>query len=68
MPHFKADTSSSGLCWGEKEHTASMHVPLMIGIELSRSPGIPASVGNLVSYLWVDGNGNMSSVLNGWEP
>ena len=63
MPHSKADTGSSGPCWGKKEHTASLNVPLMTGTEVSHSPRIPASAGNLVSCAWADGNGNMSSVL-----
>ena len=65
MSHSEADTGSSGPCWAEKEHTASVHVSLMTGTEVSRSPGIPASADNLVSYVWADGNGNMSSVLTG---
>ena len=40
-------------------------VPLMIGTEVSHDPGILASVGNSVSYVQVDGNDNMSSVLIG---
>ena len=65
MPHSEADTGSSGLYWGKKEHTASVHVPLMIGTVPSQNPEILASEGNLVSYVQVDGNGNMSSVLTG---
>ena len=63
MPYPEADTCSLGLYWGEKEHIAYMHVPLMIGIEVSHSPGILASTGNLISYVQADGNGNMSSAL-----
>ena len=63
MQHSEADTGSSGPCWGKKEHTASVHVPLMTGTEVSRILGIPASAGNLVLYVRDDGNGNMSSIL-----
>ena len=63
MLHPEADTGSSSPCWGKKEHTMSMHIPLMNGTEVSCSPGIPASMGNLVSYVQANGNGNMSSVL-----
>ena len=65
MPHFEADTDSSGPYWGKKEHTAYVRIPLMTGTEVSRSPGIPASVGNPASHVQADGNGNMSSVLTG---
>ena len=65
MQHLKIDTRSSDLHWGETEKTVSRHTPLMIGIEVSRSLGILASTGNLVSYVQADGNGNMSSVLTG---
>ena len=65
MLHSEADIDPSGPCWGKKEHTASVHVPLMIGIEVSRSLGIPSSTGNLASYVQADGNGNMSLVLTG---
>ena len=43
-------------------------VPLMTGTEVSPILGIPASVGNLVSHVRADGNGNMSSVLTDWKP
>ena len=65
MPHPEADTCSLGLYWGEKEHTPSVHVSLMTGTEVSHSLEIPASTGNLVSYVQADGNGNMSSTLTG---
>ena len=68
MPHSKADIGSSGPCWGKKEHNVYVHIPLMTGTEVSRSLGIPASAGNLVSYVRDDGNGNMSSILTGEEP
>ena len=65
MLHSKADTGSSGPCWGKKEHTASVHVPLMTGTVSSQNPRILASAGNLASYVQADGNGNMLSVLTG---
>ena len=46
MPHSEADIGSSGLCWGKKEHTTSVHVPLMTGAEMSHSLGIFVSMGN----------------------
>ena len=63
--HPRTDTGSSGPHWGEKKHTASVHVPLMIGLEVSCSPGIPASTANLVSYFCADANENMSPILIG---
>ena len=63
MLDSKANTGSFGLHWGKKEHTASVHVPLMIGTMLSQNPGILASEGNPASYVQADGNGNMSLVL-----
>ena len=41
----------------------SVHVPLMTGTEVSHSLRIPASTGNLVSYVQANGNENMSSTL-----
>ena len=66
MPHSEANTGSFGPCWGKKEHNESVHIPPMTGTEVSRSLGIPASAGNLVSYVRDDGNGNMSSVFTGF--
>ena len=63
MPHFEADTGSSGPHWGKKEHTTSVHVPLMNGTMPSQNLRIPASEGNPASYVQADGSGNMSSVL-----
>ena len=63
MPHPEVDSCSPGSYWGEKEHTAPVHVPLMTGTKVSYSPGILASEGNLVSFVQADGNGNMSSAL-----
>ena len=68
MPHSETDTGSSSLYWGKREHTTSVHIPLMIGTEVSCSLGILASAGNLFSHVRADGNGNMSSVLTGLEP
>ena len=65
MQHLGTDTGSSGPHWGKKEHIASVHVPPMIGTEVSRGPGIPASSGNLISHVRAIDNGNMSSVLTG---
>ena len=65
MLHPEADTCSPGPYWGKKEYNASMHVPLMIGTEVSHSPRIPTSTSNLVSYVQADGNGNMSLALTG---
>ena len=65
MTHPKADTYSPGPYWGDKEHTASMHVPMMTRTEVSHSLGILAFGGNLVSYVQAYGNGNMSSALTG---
>ena len=65
MPHLEAETCSFGPYWGEKEQTASVHILLMTGTEVSHSPGILASAGNLVSYVQAYGNGNMSSALIG---
>ena len=63
MLHSEADTGSFGPCWGKKERTVSMHVPLMTGTEVSHSLGIPASAGNLVSHVWANGSGTMSPDL-----
>ena len=63
MQHPGTDIGSSAPHWGKKEHTTSMHVPPMIGIEVSRGLGIHASAGNLVSHVRAVSNGNMSSIL-----
>ena len=65
MQYPGTDAGSSGPHWGEKEQTVSIHVLLMIGIKVSYSLGILASVDNPVSCAQADGNGNMSSVLIG---
>ena len=65
MLHLGTDIGSSGACWGKKEHTASVHVPLMTETMPSQNPGILASEGNPASYVQADGNGNMSLVLTG---
>ena len=38
MQHPGTDTGSSDPHWGEKEHIASVHVPLMTGTEASHGP------------------------------
>ena len=63
MQHPRTDTGSSSPHWGEKEHTASVHVPPMTEIEVSHCPRILASASNLISHVRADGNGNMSSIL-----
>ena len=65
VQYLGADTCFPGPYWGKKEHTTSMHVPLMTGTKVSQNSEIPAYVGNLVSYAQVDGNGSMSSALSG---
>ena len=59
MQHSGTDTGSYGPHWGEKEHTASVHVLLMIGTEASHGLEIPASKGNPASHVQADGNGNI---------
>ena len=59
MQHPGTNTGSSGLHRGEKEHIASVHVPLMTGTEAFHGPMIPTSEGNPASYVQVDCNGNM---------
>ena len=68
MQYPETSTGPLGPHWGEKEQTVFMPVPLMTGTEVSHIHGIPASTGNLVSYVRADGNGNMSSVLTNWKP
>ena len=51
MQHPGTDIGSSGPHRGEKEHIASVHVPLMTGTEASHGPVIPASEGNPASYV-----------------
>ena len=68
MPHPETDTGPYSPHWGEKEQIVPASVPLMAGTEVSRILGIPASAGNLVSHVQVDGNGNMSSILSNWKP
>ena len=59
MQHPGTDTDSSSPHQGEKEHTASVHVPLMTGTRASHSLKIPASKDNPASHVQADGNGNM---------
>ena len=62
MQHLETSTCPFG---GEKGQTVSAPVPLMTGTEVSHILGIPASAGNLVSYVRVDGSNNMSSAPSG---
>ena len=64
----KTNTGASGPYWGEKEQTVSAPIPLLTRTEVSRIPGIPTSVGNLVSHVKDDGNRNMLYVLTNWKP
>ena len=64
MQHPETGTGPFGPHRGEKEQIVSTPVPLMIGTEVSHILRIPASTGNLVSHVRVDGNGNIPSVLN----
>ena len=64
MQHPGTDTGPSSPYWGEKEQIVSVLIPPIIGTKVSRIPRILASVGNLVSHVQADGNGNMSSVLS----
>ena len=59
MQHPGTDIGSFGPYRGEKEHTTSLHIPLMTGTEVSHCPEIPASEGNPASHVKADGNGNM---------
>ena len=63
MQHPESGTGPSYPHGGEKEQTVSAPVPLMIETEVSHILRIPASTGNLISHVQVDGNGNISSVL-----
>ena len=42
-----------------------VHVPLMIGTEVSYNPRILASIGNPISCIKAGGNDRMSSALSG---
>ena len=59
MQHPGTDTGSFGSHWGEKEHTALVHVPLMTRTKAYHGLVIPTSKGNPASYVQADGNGNM---------
>ena len=63
MQHPGTDTGSPGPCWVKEKQTVFVHVPLMIGTEVSHNFRIPASMGNPVSSVQAGGNGNMSPVL-----
>ena len=65
MSHSEDDTGFSGPHWGKKEHTASVHAPLMTETVSSQNPRIFAYEGNPASYVQANGSGNISSVLIG---
>ena len=60
MQHPETGTGPSGPHWGEKEQTASVPVPLMIGNVSSHNLGILASMDNPVLCSQADGNDSMS--------
>ena len=62
------ETGSSDPYRGGKEQTMSAHVPLMIRTVMSHNSRIPASEGNLASYVQVGDSRNISSVLHDWHP
>ena len=51
MQYPRTDIGFFGPYQGEKEHTASVHVPLMIGTEASHGPEILAFDGNPASHV-----------------
>ena len=53
------DIVSPGPWWGKDKQTASMHVPLMIGAEVSHNFGIPAFEDNPALGVQADGNSNI---------
>ena len=59
MQHLRNDTGFSSPHRGEKEHIASVHVPLMTRTKASHGHVIPVSEGNPSSYVQTDFNGNM---------
>ena len=59
------DIGSPGPCWGKERQIVSVHVPLMIGTEVSHNPGILASVSNLVSCVQASGSDSKSSASSG---
>ena len=63
--HPGTDIGSPSPCWVKETQTVFVHVPMMIGIEVSYNPGIPASMGNPVSYVQVGGSDSMSSTPSG---
>ena len=63
MQHPGTDTGSLGPCWGKEKQIVSVHVLLMIGTKVSYNSRIPTFVGNLVSSVQADGNGNMSPIM-----
>ena len=65
VPYPGTDTSSLGPCGGKERQTRSVHVPLMIGTEVSQNPRIPTSMGNPVSCVQAGGSDSMSFALFG---
>ena len=61
-------TSSSDPYYGVEEKIVSTPVPQLIGTALSLNLGILVSRGNPSSYIWAASNGNIISVLPGWQP
>ena len=51
MQHRGTNIGSFGSHQGEKEHTVSVHVPMMTGTEASHGPEIPTSEGNPFSHV-----------------
>ena len=65
MQRLETDTGSPSPWWGKEEQTEFANVLLMIETRLSHNFWILASEDNLVSCVWVGGNGNTSSALVG---
>ena len=68
MQYLGTGTGSSDPYWGVEDQTAYAPILRIIGIAMSRNPGIPALEGNPIAYVWATGSGNMSLVLPGWNP
>ena len=65
MSYRGTDTGSLSSCWGKERQTVSVHVPLMIGTEVSYNPRILVSMGKLVSCVQAGGSDSMSSTPSG---
>ena len=68
MQRLATDTVSPGPWWDKEEQIVSVHVPLMIGTEVSHNFGILSSKDNPASSVQVDDNGNMAPTLAGYKP